>query len=435
LFHLLACLQPYDPDPETLRELAIDRDGTTLSTITPSSTLRLGTQSAATSDQLIGGAPSETGLGSAVLAKGDKVVVAGHAADAGGNAAGGVWVFDSPSTVGKARLALLGPGSSDAGAALALADLDGDGLDELAIGGPLDDARHGAVWLIDAESAGQLDLDAATPLLGERSSLFGRALATGDTDGDGLVELLVGAPGADSGRGAVFLYEQGIESAAASGRRSWERLGEAVLLADLDGDGLDELVAGVPFEDASSGEEVGGVYVWSRPSASLAPWTADAALRGSANDHRAGTSLTAGDVDGDGADDLLIGSPGHRDVGAVHLVLAPLPDRLDLAHADLRVTGLVADEDFGAAIAATDIDGSGAADLVIGSPHLVGRGAVHIWLDPATSGTSWAADVRIAGAATDDWFGTALAADASVLVVGAPGAGAEERGRGYLWTW
>jgi hypothetical protein len=232
-------------------------------------------------------------------------------------------------------------------------------------------------------------------------------VALGDLDVDGFDDVLLGDAGSYgwSGGGAVLLFyspllgEEDISLADATLQSTEEddAFSDSLVTGDLTGDGVGDVIVGAPGLYGHAAID-GSVYVFAGPPmGTLSPADAAVTLHGESGS-QAGVSAT-GDVDGDGLDDLLVGAPSCADgdgdpPGAAYLLLGPLAGDLDLADAPVRLLGTMTEGNIGTRVDLGDLDGDGLPDLLLqncdtscGVEVLNGRASVEAWEDATPSAT------------------------------------------------
>jgi hypothetical protein len=158
-----------------------------------------------------------------------------------------------------------------------LGDLNGDGIGDLAVGVPNDNDR-GAVWILFLDTDGTVQSERKIAGRDSREDFFGRSVANlGDFDGDGIVDLAVGANGDDDGgmqHGALWILllnadgtvksEQKISETSGGGAGELAQLGyfgySATSLGDLDRDGTGDVAVGEIYDD-EGGSDRGAVWI------------------------------------------------------------------------------------------------------------------------------------------------------------------------------
>jgi len=254
-------------------------------------------------------------------------------------------------------------GSSVAG----VGDLDGDGFSDFVIGARFDreaGPRFGAARVYSGKNATLLFFFGGDSAEEE----FGQAVAgAGDVNADGTPDIIVGAPrddtvAPDSGSAFVFSGRSGELLYILGGRSSGDRFGQAVAgVGDVDGDGFADVAVGAPLAGQHS---EGEFHVFSGKDGTVLQ-----SFTGNGPDASLGWSLaSAGDLDGDGRDDLVVGAPGE---GSGHVYVFSGQDGAVLLSSSGDETG----SRFGASVSgAGDYDRDGSPDVVVGAPR-AGHGA------------------------------------------------------------
>ena len=406
------------------------------------------------------------------------------------------------------------------GHTIAAGDINGDGVSDLLIGAPFMRDRSGAVFVVFGKEglSGESDIKEMADISiygANKGDMAGYSITIGDINSDGFADIIIGAPGSDNGKGEVYVIYGGKDRFAplttslkgeinlrdsydlrivgkkeGSDRRFFvfsekseqrgDSAGYTVASADINGDGISDIVIGAPGADGSQNDsgEVYVIYGKGGLKGELDLYKdADMTIGGAFEGDNAGYSIACGDINKDGISDVVIGSPnggfkgGENRPGAVYIIYGKSKDeipryarndssriKIDLGReADAVINGKIGQEErsgilsrsggipryyFGYSLSVGDFNSDGNADIAIGSPGTYAAdssrrksaGEVYVIYGGEIKGEydiGDFADIVIYGANEKDMAGASLFMDdlngdgISDLIIGAPGAKGE----------
>jgi hypothetical protein len=284
-------------------------------------------------------------------------------------------------------------------------DVDGDGLDDIMIAAYRSstyDSHDGKVYIILGSNlaSGTVSLaDADYELIGESGSRYAgyNIAGAGDVDGDGLDDIMIGTM---DYRGYIYIVlGKSLTSSTISlanadyiftGETDFDNAIQMSSAGDVDGDGLDDILIGATG-NSDYGEDTGKTYLilgGTLASGITSLAQADYTFYGENIGDSSGSDVaSAGDVDGDGFNDVLIGANlGNGATGAAYIILASslTPGAHSLATADYILYGENIIDWAGDHVgSAGDVDGDGLSDVLIGAQGgdivylILGRSLTH----------------------------------------------------------
>ena len=393
-------------------------------------------------------------------------------------------------------------------------DFNGDGYADLAIGVPQKEVSNGItnqvdVGIVHVIYGSNHGLDAGAGQLGPDDQIwhrqvggvaanpddrYGAALGMGDFDNDGYDDLAIGIPGANinaqDNAGAVAVIYGSAAGLDLFSIEEWSRFGDgltgtagagdefgaSLTTGDFDGDGYADLAIGAPYDEVGGDAEAGSVQILYGRSTGLSGLGDELLTQDVAGfpatpaepfDHF-GLALAAGDFNGDGVDDLAVGTPGENngddyvDAGAVQIFMGDpgvtafnsglisngtvnTPQHWTADSPDVE-GAMEAEDGFGFSLAAANFNGDAYDDLAVGIPFeihgsgggaLTFGGAINVFnggpggltATPAWPARIWHQDVSGMADETEqaEFFGYALAAadfdndGYADLAIGVPG--------------
>ena len=291
-------------------------------------------------------------------------------------------------------------------------DFNGDGYTDIILGAPLFNAgsgpSQGSVYIFHSTGSNGIPTanatNANTKITGEASNnSFGMDVKTGDFNGDGYADAVVGAWLYNSGQGRVYIFHSsgpsGIQNTTAAaantiitGESGNSTLGVSIASGDINGDGYSDLLIG----SNSYLTNTGRAYIFHSSGAngitSNSALSANTILTGETTNNEFGNKVLIGDINGDGYSDVIVSAWKYNNTyqGRVYLFYSTGNSGVTTANATsafANITGEAANNYFGASLLLTDLNADGLLDLVVGA-HLYGasnQGRIYIFHNTGTT--------------------------------------------------
>jgi hypothetical protein len=313
------------------------------------------------------------------------------------------------------------------GFAVAAGDLNDDGVDDIIVSAPMSEGikdpdyrtDRGEVYVVfgGEDLAGTIDIAEEEPdvtiIAAEGFSLMGDSIGIGDVNGDGIADLVLGAPfagripgsphgGPRTELGEVYVIfgsptlggsisiPEGQQDFTISGPEQYSELGDAMAVGDVNGDGIDDIIATAEAADGPEGARPNaGVEYVVFGSTSLggmidtAKDEQDLMILGANAQDALGFCASSGDINDDGIDDILLvaqradGAGEARDASGEAYVIFGSPDlkgTIDTlaGEQDVGIFGADPHDLLSSCRAGHDVNGDGIGDLILGTSF--GRG-------------------------------------------------------------
>ncbi|NCG21688.1 MAG: hypothetical protein GWP91_21950, partial [Rhodobacterales bacterium] len=308
-------------------------------------------------------------------------------------------------------------------------DVDGDGYDDVIVGA----YRGGSVGAAYVYRGGAGGVERSTEVIltvefGTADDFGWSVSDAGDVNNDGYGDVVVGAPGNAVQPGAAYVYMGGPDGIqviselkfSASDGVPLDEFGFSVSAAgDVNGDGFGDVVVGARAADENGvGSGAAYVYLGSVNGTNPADEVKLMASDGAANDWYGDSVSGAGDVDGDGYADVLVGAYLDDDAGgasgAAYLYTGGVDGVASSTEVKITASDAAGDDHFGIAVSgAGDVDGDGFGDVIIGAQWDGDGGSKtgSAWLYQGSSAglnLSLGLKLNAADGEPDDYFGTSV---------------------------
>jgi hypothetical protein len=331
--------------------------------------------------------------------------------------------------------------AEEMGASVSAGDLNNDGYDDVIVGAYANTSATGKVYIHYGSATG-VSLSPDITLTGEaQEDWFGVAVAgAGDVNNDGYDDVLVGVSRNTSYTGKAYIYYGGssmnsVADVTFVGETQNNFFGFSVSSAgDVNNDGYDDVLVGAHGNTSNTGK----AYIYY--GGSNMNNVADVTFTGEAQGDYFGYSVSfAGDVNNDGYDDVTVGAQHSNDTGKAYIYYGGSSMN---NVTDVTFTGEASSDSFGIAVAgAGDVNNDSYDDVLVGAylNNTSNAGKAYIYYGGSSMDAT--ADVTFTGEAQGDFFGFSVSSAGDVnndgyddVIIGAAGyPNGATTGRAYLY--